>query len=61
LKNSNLSNMNTVIFIGDSKDNFIFKFDFVDNEYTIVPYDSNNNYLKQNNKDSDYALNFSNF
>lgn len=57
LKNSNLSNMNSVIFIGDSKDNFIFKYDLVDHSYTILHLESNVG-SSQVHKENDYSLNF---
>jgi len=49
--------MNSVVFIGDSKDNFIFKFDFVENIYTNIPYECNCIFT-QNNRDNDFSLNF---
>jgi len=57
LKNSNLSNMNSIIFIGDSKDNFIFKYDLLDNLYTILTLESKIETSK-NSKESDDSFNF---
>jgi hypothetical protein len=57
LKNSNLSNMNSIIFIGDSKDNFIFKYDLLDNVYTILTLESKIETSK-NSKQNDDSFNF---
>lgn len=57
LKYSNLSSVNSVIFIGDSKDNFIFKYDLLENNYCILPLESSIG-NPQNSKENDYSLNF---
>lgn len=49
--------MNSVIFIGDSKDNFIFKYDLVDNLYTNLSLETCL-YNSQNQRENDYSLNF---
>lgn len=49
--------MNSVIFIGDSKDNFIFKYDLVDNLYKTLSLESSLGTSKIQ-KENDYSLNF---
>ena len=43
-----ISNLNSIIFIGDSKDNLVFKYDFLENKY-------HNLTLESNKKDADIA------
>jgi len=49
--------MNSIIFIGDSKDNFIFKYDLLDKLYTILTLESKIETSK-NSKESDDSFNF---
>jgi hypothetical protein len=49
--------MNSVIFIGDSKDNFIFKYDFVENVYKTIPFEAQSIGSKID-KENDFSLNF---
>ena len=49
--------MNSVIFLCDSKDNIIFKYDLVDNLYTTLSLESSLG-TSQGQKENDYSLNF---
>lgn len=44
--------MNSIIFIGDSKDNFFFKYDVIENKYITLNYDL----VTNNIKDSDFNI-----
>jgi hypothetical protein len=43
-----ISNLNSIIFIGDSKDNLLFKYDFLDKKYYSLK-------LENQKKDSEFS------
>ncbi len=49
--------MNSVIFIGDAKDSFIFKYDLVDNLYTVLSIEPSIA-TSHSQKEKDYSVNF---